>query len=262
MVMHLFREAVLGSWYNSTIEDQPMRKNSILLLASLPIFMLASCGKNETKHILTNAELIHNAYLDSIEVSQDKTRKLICLNPNDRNVTWNEQKDAALMFTFHRFPTSYPEGEEVKITWGESWLCSVKELANWYKDNMSSIKDPLLRIKQLLGMYEDSANTYISSLWIKPSDMIRPAYVTDVNSQMALKFADDVSEDYKSWFSSNYYYSYDVKKLPWTRLGYTYDWSADAKDRYGLSEFVAFDDVSFTVEKTLPVAEFLESTLD
>ena len=61
---------------------------------------------------------------------------------------------------------------------------------------------------------------------------------------------------------SQYYYSYDVNKLPWTRLGYTYDWSKEAKDKYGLSEFIAFKGTTAIVEKTLLVEDFLSSFLD
>lgn len=240
-----------------------MRKQSAIALFALPLFMLTSCSSNtasssEGKRV-DNATLYRFAFLDSIEANESKIRNLVCLDEKDGKVTWNSDKDAVLMFTFHRFPSSYPAGEEVTITWNESWLCSVKELGMWYKENKDSVNDPLLRVKQLLGMSYESANTHISSFWVSPNDLIRPAYVTDVKSQMALSLADEVSEDYKSWFISTYYYSYDVKKLLWTRLGYTYDWSLEAKDRYGLSEFVAFTGVKLTVEKTLPVAEFLES---
>ena len=96
-------------------------------------------------------------------------------------------------------------------------------------------------------------------MWIDPSYVKRPAYITDVTKPMDIKFAEDETEEYKSWFSSQYYYSYDVSKLPWTRLGYTYDWSEEAKDRYGLSEFIAFKDSKATVDKTLLVEDFLKT---
>ena len=48
-----------------------------------------------------------------------------------------------------------------------------------------------------------------------------------------------------------------MAKLPWTRLGYTYDWSEEAKDKYGLTEFIAWKGTTVTVDKTLTVSEFL-----
>ena len=230
----------------------------ILMLSFIPALLL-SCSKPVK---LTNEELLHQAYLNVIEADEDEIRPLVTLSQNDEKVTWNQAKDKVLLFTFHRWPSSYPEGTTVTISWGESWLCSVKELANWYKDNKSNIKDPLLRTKQVLGMGEDSQNTHISSMWFDPADISRPAYITDPNKQMQLSFDETVTDEYKAWFQSQYYYSYEVKKLPWTRLGYTYDWSREAKDRYGLSEFIAWNGATFKVEKTLLVSDFLESLLD
>ena len=226
----------------------------IIVLALVPLFVV-SCSKGSE---LTNQELLHKAYLDVIEATQEKIRPLVILTKTDEKVTWNQAQDKVLLFTFHRYPSSYPENEEVTFTWGESWLCSVKEYVNWYKDNKNNIKDILLRTKQVLGMDEASQNTYITSMWFNPNDVSRPAYVTDPTKQMALQFEEDATDEYKEWFQSQYYYSYETKHLPWTRLGYTYDWSKEAKDRYGLTEFIAWKGTTVIVEKTLLVNEFIE----
>ena len=226
----------------------------IVVLALLPLFVIG-CSKDSG---LTNQELLHKAYLDVIEATQEKIRPLVCFTKTDEKVTWNQAQDKVLLFTLHRYPDSYPDNEEVTFSWGESWLCSVKEYVNWYKDNKNNIKDILLRTKQVLGMDETSQNTYITSMWFDPNDVSRPAYVTDPTKQMALQFEEGVTDEYKEWFQSQYYYSYEVKHLPWTRLGYTYDWSKEAKDRYGLTEFIAWKGTTVTVEKTLLVNEFIE----
>ena len=229
-------------------------KKSLLIVAVSTL--LGSCAKQSE---LSNAELIRNAYLDVIEATKAKIRPLVNLTKDDENITWNEAQDRVLLFTFHRYPDSYPDGEEITFTWGESWLCSVREYAKWYKENKNSIKDVLLRTKQVLGMDEESKNTYISSMWFDVKDLSRPAYVTDPTKPMKLEFDESASEEYKTWFSSQYYYSYDVKHLPWTRLGYTYDWSKEAKDRYGLSEFIAWKGTTVTVDKTLLVEDFVKT---
>ena len=232
--------------------------NKKVLILPIISTLLVSCS---TKAPLTLEERLHEAYLDVIEEDEKDIRPLVALSKEDKNVTWNNEGNKTLLFTIHRFPASYPEGEEITFTWGESWLCSVKELQNWYLNNKSNIKDSLLRIKQVLGMSHESKNTYISSMWLSPDDLKRPAYITDVTKQMSLVFKEDETEEYKTWFNSQYYYSYDVSKLPWTRLGYTYDWSEEAKDKYGLTEFIAFKGTMAKVDKTLLVEDFLK-TLD
>ena len=226
----------------------------IIALALIPLFVVG-CSKEPE---LSNQELLRKAYLDVIEATEEKIRPLVTLTKADEKVTWNQAQDRVLLFTFHRYPDSYPENEEVTFTWGESWLCSVKEYVNWYKDNKNNIKDILLRTKQVLGMDETSQNTYITSMWFDPNDVSRPAYVTDPTKQMALQFEEDATDEYKEWFQNQYYYSYETKHLPWTRLGYTYDWSKEAKDRYGLTEFIAWKGTTVTVDKTLLVNEFVE----
>ena len=227
---------------------------SLLVLSLVSIF-LVSCSNTS----ISLEERLHNAYLDVIETKEENLRPLVNLIKDDEKVYWNEAKDKVLLFTLHRYPDSYPDGQEVTFSWGESWICSVKEYENWYLNNKNNIKDPLLRTKQLLGMSHESKNTYISSMWFDPKDVSRPAYVTDPTKQMSLKFDENVTDEYKTWFANQYYYSYDVAKLPWTRLGYTYDWSEEAKDKYGLTEFIAWKGTTVTVEKTLTVSEFLKT---
>ena len=225
---------------------------SFLAISSIGL-LLMSCSKDS----VFLEERLHNAYLDVIEAKEENIRPLVSLTKDDKNIYWNEEKDKVLLFTFHRYPDSYPDGQEVTFSWGESWLCSVKEYESWYLNNKSNIKDKLLRTKQILGMSHESKNTYITSMWFDPSDVYRPAYVTDPTKQMSLSFDENVTDEYKEWFANQYYYSYDVSKLPWTRLGYTYDWSEEAKDKYGLTEFIAWKGTTVTVDKTLTVSEFL-----
>ena len=224
----------------------------LLSLSTLTIFLI-SCSNAA----ISLEERLHNAYLDVIEAKEDNIKPLASLTQGDEKIYWNETKDKVLLFTFHRYPDSYPDGKEITFSWGESWVCSVKEYENWYINNKHNIKDSLLRTKQLLGMSNESKNTYISSMWFNPHDVFRPAYITDPTKQMSLQFDEKETEEYKTWFANQYYYSYDVAKLPWTRLGYTYDWSEEAKDKYGLTEFIAWKGTTVTVDKTLTVNEFL-----
>ena len=219
--------------------------------AALSASLLACAGTT-----LSNDELYHQAYLNVIEATSDKIRPLVCLDHDDGNVTWNEAGDKVLLFTLHHYPSSYPDGKEITFSWGESWLCSVKEYASWAKQNKGNVKDVVLRTKQLLGVEEAKPHTHITSMWLDPAKVFRPAYETDPTKQMALSFAEGTSETYKEWFQGNFYYSYETKRMPWTRLGYTYDWSAEAKDRYGLTEFIAWKDTEAIVEKTVTVEAF------
>ena len=232
-----------------------LSKQKMIILSMISVIVVSCSNKKP----LTLEERLHEAYLDVIEQDEKDIRPLVSITKEEKNIDWNDEGDRVLLFTFHRFPTSYPEGEEITFTWNESWLCSVKEYKNWYLSNKTNINDHLLRTKQVLGMSHESKNTYITSMWLKPADLKRPGYVTDITKPMALSFSENETEEYKTWFNNQYYYSYDVSKLPWTRLGYTYDWSEEAKDKYGLTEFIAFKGTKAIVDKTLQVEDFLKS---
>ena len=63
--------------------------------------------------------------------------------------------------------------------------------------------------------------------------------------------------EYKEWFDGNIIYSYFESDYPWTRLGYTYDWSGDGSE-YGLTEFLIFDGSKTEIEFTYTTDEFVD----
>ncbi|MCQ2795932.1 MAG: hypothetical protein MJ213_01295 [Bacilli bacterium] len=230
-------------------------KKTILLTLVFP--MLLGCSKP-----LSNAELFENTVKDVLYADESKIRPLVNLTPGDDNVIFNKDNTKVLLCSLHHYPDSYKEGETITTNW-ESWLVSVKEMANWYKKNKGKFTDYVLRSKQLLGVAEEKAHTHISSFYVNVSDLIRPVYETDVTKPMRLSLPSDVSEDYKKWFNDNIIYSYynEGTKSPWTRLGYTYDWSGTS-DCYGLSEFLLPSGKEITTEKTVEIKEFFTDYLE
>lgn len=198
------------------------------------------------------------AISNAMETKKENIRDLVNITYDDPNTLWNED-GMVLMTTFHHYPSSYIEGEIITLNW-ESWVTSTKEFSNVYKKYKSSFSDnPDLRVKQLLGLDYNSANTHITSYWVNPDDLIRPAYVIDTTKPMKITFDEEISDDYKTWFYNQCGYAYySDNKVPWTRLGYTYDYYP-GKDRYGLSEFVISKDkkAEVIVDKTELVKDFL-----
>ena len=226
-------------------------KKSIFVLPLIAISMFASCSKNNLDAWFKQS-IVH-----AMETKEENIRTLVTISNSDPKTIWKDDK--VLMTTFHNYPESYIEGETITLGW-ESWVTSAKEFSVVYKEKKDSFKnDPALRVKQLLGLHYESKNQYMTSYWVDPDDLIRPAYVTNITKQMKLTFDEDVTQDYKDWFQNQYKSCYfGDNQLPWTRLGYTYDWAGN--DRYGLSEFVIMKDreASVTIEKTAPVNEFLD----
>jgi hypothetical protein len=174
-------------------------------------------------------------------------------------VTWNESKSRLLVVTLTSDPETYKDGKLVKSD-SVVWVVNEKELLLWYQEHKEGVRNWDLRFKQLFGEPRTSKATHMAFLWVKPEDLMRPAYVPDVKAyDMRTAFEGELSNDaeitermmwFKNWFDDRASKSYTGPDArPWTRLGYTYDWGSKG-EKYGLSEFIVVPgaemDVRFT----------------
>ncbi|MCH7802367.1 MAG: hypothetical protein IIC24_12625 [Chloroflexi bacterium] len=101
----------------------------------------------------------------------------------------------------------------------------------------------VLRMEQLIGLAPDSRKTKFVELWAFPEDMFRPSpdpAITDHEAELDFPVSSQfvtVTAEHVNWINTLRGKSYEEGGLPWTRLGYTYDWG-DPKSDIGLSEFV------------------------
>jgi hypothetical protein len=146
----------------------------------------------------------------------------------------------------------------------DTWVSVVPELKDFFRHSTPS----LLRVIQLMGLPPSYATIgspneakYVMELWVYPKDLYRPCPdsaisdfecetdfptvmfgVVDLNNKVRATegLPAPVFKTYTAWFNNrarNIYTKTDTSEAyPWTRLGYTYDWSSH--DHIGLSEFV------------------------
>jgi len=204
---------------------------------------------------LTDAGLFELAVQDSVFAEEEEILPLVTLTKEDERVSMDE-KGRVLLCTWHNYPDSYPEGETVKIEWGPVWTFTDREIEG-YADELAGATDVEMRLRQLIAFAPDSEHSTVTGFWVKPADVLRPAYQSDpTDGSMTTSFGEDVDEDFKEWFDENILGSYFYGSYPWTRLGYTYDW-ADNGSEYGLSEFIVKDGAKVKVEFTETTEEFL-----
>ena len=233
-----------------------MKKAICFILIILAVAVLPSCSKDGP----TDDELYANAVRDAVFADEDEILPLVNISGNDQNVIRSEDGKSVLVAFMHKYPDSYPAGEEIELKWGNVWCVSAGEFHTWVKDHRKDTDDWTKRLHQVMGMpYTKGYNT-ITALWVDASLIYRPAYVTDPNAEMknTLQKTGDEEFDanYKSWFDGNIIWSYFDSAFPWTRLGYTYDW-ADNGTEYGLTEFLIFSGAHAKVEYTYSVDDFV-----
>lgn len=232
--------------------------NSFIILCFIGAVVLSSCSKVQNSTQKSNDELYRLAVRDAVFADEDEIMPLVNISKDDKNVLWDENK--VLVSFLHKYPDSYPAGQEIQLKWGNVWCVSSLELQKWIKNNSENVSDWSLRLHQLMGLPEGKATT-VTSIWIDSDLLYRPAYVTNKSSEMKntlQKSGDDAFDsDYKKWFDSNIIWSYFDSAYPWTRLGYTYDWADNGKE-YGLSEFLIFSRAECTIESTDTIEDFVE----
>ncbi|MDG5490315.1 hypothetical protein [Psychroserpens sp. SPM9] len=141
------------------------------------------------------------------------------------------------------------------------WVTAAPIIQDSCKSFHKKYKDPNMRLRQLLGLQPFTVETFFLEVWVKPSDLFRPAPDNETNdSSCGLNLPNDVSSSYRKWFNdtrANQYKDctdsiFDEYGYPWTQLGYTYDWSPDNPTNVGLSEFVIKENSNMYVSGGYP----------
>ena len=201
--------------------------------------------------------LFDEAVKDAMIIDKDEILPVVSLDEGEPYAVYDDE-GRILLYTFHKYPDSYPDGADVKLEWGNVWTFTGGELEEKYQENKDSVTDWQTRLKELIGLRPDNESNYFTAMWVKPEDVFRPAYVSDIGTvEMTDSFSEDVNEEYKAWFDDNIISSYFDGAYPWTRLGYTYDW-ADNGQEYGLSEFIVKKDSDVKVAYTVELDEMLK----
>lgn len=140
-----------------------------------------------------------------------------------------------------------------------------------------------LQLKMILGLPPDADARYVSRFWVRPADMFRPCTDPRITSSSCPETlatgtpdapipvtVDQVNVDHFLWEQTDYAWrlpdlfapdhlvscSFDFQNttqgqcmgFPWTRLGYTYDWTPGAPDHVGVSEFIVAAGASVVLE--------------
>ena len=127
----------------------------------------------------------------------------------------------------------------------EIWMVPVDQVWDFFSENGREFS--VRRLEQALGLPPNAGCTRMVTLWVHPSDLVRPCAdpaVTDSLCEVDFPVGQAVNIDaaYKRWFTDRRATVYNcdaVDCYPWSGLGYTYDWGADASDNHvGFSEYL------------------------
>jgi hypothetical protein len=206
----------------------------------------------------------------AVALPSEVARDLIVISPTNRALRWRVigGQRYVLLQTVRRDALGNP-GQRVTLT-NDRWLSVPSQVAaRCAAAHCSAMSDQALdlRLKQMIGLPPDGDYHLVNQFWVRPADLFRPCPDPRITTSScptqvppggptpAKVGGTDVSQFL--WIQTNYAlriptaftgvrsFSCAVKwldpncyGLPWTRLGYSFDWRPGASKK-GPSEFVA-----------------------
>ncbi|MBR5728151.1 MAG: hypothetical protein IKX39_05815 [Muribaculaceae bacterium] len=143
--------------------------------------------------------------------------------------------------------------------------------ADWAKragefEGMDSVAAHM-RLIQMYGLDPTCDYDIMVSFYADPTTMFRPAHDPDITTTtVGLEFPKNVDENFKvgetnfrEWYRYSVSAAYeDDSPLPWTQLGYTYDWHKGA-NKQGVSEYIVGHNSLIKVKKAETAWQFVQN---
>ena len=190
---------------------------------------------------------------------------LTAVNPYNKSLPWDDSHTRITVASWMgpKYIASYVVGEELTPSW-KIWVTVSGEASEFARGTGLSGEALTFRMKELIGLPPDADEEYWVEFSVRPEDLFRPSADPDPSdSEAELDFPSapelSVSAAYREWFAGNEQASYVLARwgYPWTRLGYTYNWSEDG-GKVGLSEFIIRPGAKVVVTRVATNEEYLE----
>lgn len=195
---------------------------------------------------------------------------LLVPTPADPRTQWRtfNGEPYLLVQTVNYKPVSAVDVGDPFTTAGDTWIAvpgEMDQVCAEYQCSRKNVDELDLIFKQVIGLPPDADYSVLSRFWVRPSDVVRPCTNVDpmVSSCPQLMTNTVIGgTDWSSFLFGQGMYSWREPRkgtampriscaqdyqnttngncygFPWTRLGYTYDWTPGAKDDRGVTEFV------------------------
>lgn len=244
-----------------------------LVLIATSIFLLATqniaIAKSNANKL---AKMYGNAIEDASLVEESEiSTQLTVLSIDNKKLVWNENNSKILVATWksqeayenYVKPYSKTSDNEKYVTWVTA-VPEVKEFCQSYEKKKKKSRIDK-RLKQYLGLNTTWSYDVFVEMWVSPEDLFRPCTDPEINdATCAVNFGETVPvvkniKDYKRFYQNLYYSSFRTTNgiVPWTGLGYTYDW-ANNKTDIGASEFIIVPNGEYEIHKVSTTAEYCQ----
>jgi len=256
--MFLERRITRTSWLESLLR--------IILIISL-IILFVENGKADDVEKTYRRAVADAAVAEKEEI----TSNLIPIVRGNKKLLWNADESKILVCTWAS-QNSYehflkPHNRTSENPEHVVWVTTVPQVrslcAEMLAANPQISKEAVeLRLKQYLGLNPDWRYDVFIEMWVAPADLFRPCVDPQIGDNSCdLHFGDDIPAvkniaDYRVFFEHLYYKSFRGSSgVPWTGLGYTYDWG-NPESEEGASEYILVPGASYEIKQEVPTMKY------
>ena len=234
----------------------------------LPAFALLLCANS---YAAPPAKYLAGVRDATQAEATETVTNLDILDASNASLVWNDDKSQLKVVTwksqssYDKFLKPYTQSSdsEANVVW-VSLAPKVQAFCQQYRQThkKATKADVDMRLKQYLGLNSEWNYDVFVELWVSPSDVFRPCVDPAPNDNgCELNFGSTVPtvkniKDYKAFYQNLFYKSFrEAPGVPWTGLGYTYDWK-DTKHEQGASEFILSPSTPYKIERVVPTLEY------
>lgn len=204
---------------------------------------------------------------DAAEIATD----LLAVNPANDSLAWSADKTKVKVVTWksqnsynnNLAPYSQTSDNEAYVVW-VTMAPRIQEFCRNYLAShpKATQADLELRLKQRLGLHPSWQYDVFVEMWVDPADIFRPCVDPDpsdaaceLNFGAAIPAVKNI-KDYGAFYKNIYYGSFRAAPgVPWTGLGYTYDWYGRPSEQ-GESEFILSPKTPYVIEQAVPTLQY------
>ena len=251
---------------------QSLTRNPISSLLQVVLLCTATKGAMAQSVTQANLEKAYQHGVDdaSIPSKAELDYNLWPVSKKNSRLVWNEAGDKVLVTTW-KSKASYENNFKGHTKTSSNpdwvvWVSLVPQVQNMCENYLSrnpkaSSDDLNLRLKQFLGLNYSWSYDVFLELWVNPDDLFRPCVDPGISDNHCnLNFGEKNPTvkniaNYPDFYQSLYFKSYRNARVPWTGLGYTFDWGNPLTE-VGASEYIMSPDSSYEIKGVYKTSEY------
>lgn len=245
-----------------------MKPRNLLILAGMTALLSSEIAAADNLQLKKYQRAVRNAAVaNQDEIVQD----LVPITPDNSTLVWNADRTKVKVVTWKSqgsyanniAPYTETSPDEAYVIW-VTMAPRIHDFCHGFLQShpRAGQKALDLRLKQRLGLHPEWRYDVFVELWVDPADLFRPCVDPNpTDSRCELNFGGTLPQvknikDYGSFYKSLYYSDFRAAPgVPWTGLGYTYDWSQPHRVE-GESEFILAPSSPYAIEQAVPTWQY------